>query len=152
MKREAFQIFSPVELMAGNSYGEARMYEASIVDEIREYIGVNQVVMNRVKSPRWPLSIPLVILQRAQFSWLNEGDPNSDAVWAFLKNKTPVDTYKRMMRYADLVLRGKVRDLTYGANHYMSRRLFESTPPAWAKEMIVTDIIGGHVFLTDGKL
>jgi spore germination cell wall hydrolase CwlJ-like protein len=153
MKREAFQRFTDTELLAGNMFGEARFIEDTIMDEYNEYIAISNVVMNRVKSHRWPGNIKEVILQKSQFSWLNEADPNSDSVWQFLTNKTPSETYKRMMQLGKAVKEGRVRDFSYGANHYVARWFYEKKAGTnhWSQTYTITAIRGGHILLSDGK-
>ena len=42
--------FTELELMIGNMYGEARLIEGDLSDDIREYLAIGCVVMNRANS------------------------------------------------------------------------------------------------------
>lgn len=152
MKKEAFRYFSNQELMAGNMFGEARMVEDNVMDEIREYLAIGGVVMNRAKSHRWPGIPGEVILQKSQFSWLNEGDPNSDMVYTFLKNRTPQPQYVRMMGLAQMLLEGRCDDFSNGANHYVAEWLWRQKlgTDHWCQRLRLTAVWGGHLFMTDG--
>lgn len=134
--------------MIGNMYGEARLIEGDLSDDINEYIAIGNVVMNRVSSPRFPNTIKDVILQVKQFSWTNTGDPSREKVISFLENKQPSETYRRMKIYAEAVMEGKTKDNSYGADHYVARWLYEKErKQSWISKMQITSVWGGHVFL-----
>jgi len=88
--------FTELELMIGNMYGEARLIEGDLSDDIREYMAIGGVVMNRANSPGFPSTVKGVILAPKQFSWTNAGDPSRDKVIAFLTTKQPSETYQRL--------------------------------------------------------
>ena len=148
MNRKAFNEFSEEVLMTGLMYGEARMTENSEVDELREYIAIGQVVLNRVHSQRYPRSVKEVILQPLQFTCFNENDPNSDKIWVFLKNQSPAKLYERMMLCSTLVINGLAADLVKGATNYVSTTFYRKAPAGhWCKKMKPVLRVGGHVFL-----
>jgi spore germination cell wall hydrolase CwlJ-like protein len=41
----------------------------------------------------------------------------------------------------------KLRDITHGADHYMTTDLLQSNPPKWASAMDTTIVLGAHTFL-----
>lgn len=140
--------FTELELMIGNMYGEARLVEGDLSDDIREYLAIGCVVMNRVKSSGFPSTIKGVILAPKQFSWTNAGDPSRDKVIAFLSTKQPSETYQRLKTYAQAIIDGNAEDFSKGADHYVARWLYErEKKQAWINKMKITAIYGGHVFL-----
>jgi len=152
VKREAFEIFTQQQLMAGNFYGEGRFVESTLVGEVQEWLAIGETVMNRYHSNRWPQSIKGVILEKAQFSWLNDGDPSNEATWSFLKNQSPPATYKTMMLYANTVITGKCIDFSNGANHYVAEWFYRKAPKDhWCYDMEIKAAWGGHIFLSDGR-
>lgn len=147
--------FSDIELMIGNMYGEARFIEGDVSDDVREYICIGCVVINRVNDPRWPNTVKEVILQRKQFSWTNPGDPSRDKVIAFLTTGKETKTYKQLKIYAQAILDNRVIDFSHGAQYYVARWLYEREQKQdWIDTLKITAIYGGHVFLweprTDG--
>lgn len=140
--------FNELELMQGNMYGEARLMEGDLSDDIREYLAIGCVVMNRVNSPKFPNTIKGVILAPKQFSWTNAGDPSRDKVIAFLSSGQPSETYQRLKTYARAIIDGNAEDFSKGADHYVARWLYErEKKQAWISKMKITAIYGGHVFL-----
>ena len=140
--------FTIEELMIGNMYGEARMIEGDMVEDDREYLAIGCVVRNRVLSLRFPNSYHEVILQRRQFSWANEGDPNRSMVIEFLMNGKDTKTYKRMKAWAKAIIENKTTDFSNGADHYVAQWLYEKEEKQhWIDDMKITAVWGGHVFL-----
>ena len=100
---------------------------------------VAHVIRNRVADPRWPDTIAEVCQQPRQFSCWNEGDPNLPKLKAANPDIMCLDAI------VDSALNS---DPTNGANHYLTRALYDSDDrPGWADDMQVTASIGGHVFL-----
>jgi spore germination cell wall hydrolase CwlJ-like protein len=147
-----FDGFTDLELLMANSYGEARMVEGGWSDDVREYLAVGSVIMNRVANPSWGGSIKSVVLQYKQFSWTNEGDPSRQAVYNFLFNKNPSKIYRQMKVYAEAVLNGRCIDFSNGSDHYVALWLYEKEhKQSWIEDMEIRAIWGGHVFLKDTR-
>jgi spore germination cell wall hydrolase CwlJ-like protein len=128
-----------VEVLARTLYGEARG-EGRIGME-----AVATTIQNRLLDKRWPGTWAKVCQQRWQFSCWNENDPN-------LPKLRAVDLGDPAFRLAYAVaaeaVAGEVKDLTNGANHYLTKALFESDRrPSWAVPEAVTCRMGRHVFL-----
>lgn len=139
--------YSELEIMTGNVYGEARLKEGSVGEDVNEWIAIGNVVMNRAKHPhKWASNPKDVILQPLQFSWTRQRDPNSKFVKNFIVEKA--DKYKQMSLYMDAVLKGRTRDVSYGADHYVALWLYEGKN-GWWRDMQVTTVFGGHIFLKE---
>lgn len=126
-------------------------------EEIEGRLSVGCVIRNRVKDDRWPDTIKDVCLQRWQFSCWNSIDPNypkliehgrflvSDHAIRSTFVAQALDLETRWV--AEGLITGVVRDRVGGANHYMTRRLWESPDcPIWGKGKSPTGFIGKHVF------
>jgi hypothetical protein len=153
MKIQAFKGFSDEALLAGLFYGEARLTERTVTDELFEYIAIGQVVMNRLKSKSYPDTIQKVILQPKQFSCFNEDDPNNDKIWMFLANKRPLSPYERMLTCAILVINNVAVNMVGSAKNYVARWFYDQKAGTdhWCRKMAIAFEAGGHVFLSDGK-
>lgn len=120
--------------MALNLYHEARS------EPVEGIIAVGNVVMNRVKSDKYPNDVCSVIKQgyesnrkNCQFSWYCDGssdEPKNKKMWSV------------SVALADQIVRGKVVDFSRGATHYHAT----SVSPKWAKNLKKTTEIGYHVF------
>lgn len=142
--------FNALELMIGNMYGEARMVEGDLIDDVREYIAIGNVVMNRVKDKRWPDTVKEVILQWKQFSWTNAGDPSRQAVINFLKSESNTKRYRRLEAYAEKILEGKTVDLSLGSCFYVAEWYYiKEKKQKWIDEKVIAAAYGGHIFLRD---
>lgn len=147
---DKFEQFNDIQLMTALWYGEARNMELSPVDEIKEYMAIGSTVLNRVDSSRFPDNVRDVILQPKQFSCFNPGDPNSQIIYEFLKSPSVKQMQIKMFMepYVHAVLFGKTRDFSNGADHYVARWFYETCNDShWCRDMEVTAIHGGHVFL-----
>lgn len=92
-------------------------------------VAVGAVVLNRVKSNKFPNSIREVILQDGQFSCINDGQAN-------------LYPLKSSIEAAKAALLGY--DPTYGALFFYNPQV--ATNVAWISERPVVIRIGGHVF------
>ncbi len=122
-----------VDILARTIWGEARgePYDGKVA--------VANVVMNRVRDPRWPDTVAEVCQQRLQFSAWNRSDPNRLRMLAV----TPADPiFATCIRIAEKAVAGDLPDLTNGANHYEALE----TDPAWASRMFKVADIGRHEF------
>lgn len=98
---------------------------------------VGQVVMNRVKSHRYPGTVCAVVKQRNQFSFYWDGKPEKVPQRAADKVQWDISWV-----VAFSLLHASVPDRTHGALFYHSTKV----NPAWAKSMRVTVRIGQHIF------
>ncbi|MBE1237972.1 cell wall hydrolase [Phaeovibrio sulfidiphilus] len=126
--------------LALNDYWEARG------ESLRGRVAVAQVVLNRVKDPRFPNSICEVVSQNnsngkaCQFSWYCDG-------------RSDVPTDKRAWRSSVLlamsVLRrdSTVMDPTHGALWFHTK----AVNPPWSRQMDRTGRIDNHIFYTDNR-
>jgi spore germination cell wall hydrolase CwlJ-like protein len=93
-------------------------------------LAVAQVVMNRVRSPRFPNSICGVIYQRGQFSAIRSYSPPRGARW------------NRAMALAREVTSGAAAPVVGRALYFHATRV----RPAFARTQTRVAQIGGHVF------
>ena len=116
-----------VECMALNIYHEARG------ERVEGQIAVAHVTVNRVNHENWPGNICDVVYQSKQFSWTH-----------MIKDHTPNE--KRAWKEAQVIARdvmiGNTEDPTKGAEFYHANYV----NPWWAKEYILTKVIGNHLF------
>lgn len=94
---------TPILCLALNLYYEARS------EPLLGQVAVTQVVLNRVKSDKFPDTICAVIRQRKQFSWYWDGKsdkPNETKAWV------------RSIEVATLVYHYQPKDITHGALFY----------------------------------
>lgn len=119
-----------IKCMADNIYYETRG------ETTQGKYAVGHVVMNRVKSGRFPSTPCSVIKQRArnvcQFSWVCSKRSS-------IKNK---NSYDEALVIAKEIYYNKVKDVTNGAQYFHARR----SRPSWAYTFIKTITIGNHVF------
>jgi hypothetical protein len=108
-------------------------------------VAVAHVVMNRVKSRRFPNSVCTVVTQggekrryRCQFSWHCDGRPDRP------KNRR---AWRKSQRLAEKVLSGQVEDRTQGALWYHA----EYVSPYWRAAFNKGPKIGQHIFYNDRK-
>lgn len=126
-------------------------------EEIEGRIAVGCVVRNRAKDDRWPDTLKDVCLQRWQFSCWNSTDSNYGKLLDHarllvadhaIRSTFVAESLDLETRWiAEGLMTGVVRDRTSGANHYMTRRLWESPEcPVWGKGKSPSAFIGRHVF------
>ena len=126
--------------LALNIYHEAR--GSSFADKV----AVSDVVLNRVKSTRFPDTVCEVVYQadltesgqpirnRCQFSWFCDGrsdQPRETDAW-----------YEAKVIAYQIVNNGRFVGITEGADHYHST----SVDPYWADSFQFVGIIGDHIF------
>lgn len=124
--------------LARTIYGEARGQPKVGME------AVANVVLNRVKSGRYPNSVAQVCLQPFQFSCWNKNDPNR----AKMENLKPGanHVFDECLEIADDALAGVLPDHTFGATHYYANYIAE---PFWVKKSPMaqrTATIGVHLF------
>lgn len=126
--------------LALNDYWEARG------ESLRGRVAVAQVVMNRVRDPRFPGTICGVVSQNhtsgkgCQFSWYCDGksdEPTNSASW-----RASVLLAMSVLRRDNAVV-----DPTNGALWFHTTRV----SPPWSKKLDRTAKIGHHIFYTDDR-
>jgi spore germination cell wall hydrolase CwlJ-like protein len=119
--------------MAMNIYHEAR--NESTIGQL----AVGQVVMNRMKDPRFPNEVCEVIYQggtkrhRCQFSWYCDGEPDKP-----LNRRA----FQEAQENAITVLNGWVSSFLDGATHYHA----DYVNPKWRHEKTFIVKIDSHIF------
>ena len=113
--------------LADNLHAEARG------ESLAGIKAVASVVLNRVKSKRWPNTICRVVYQHKQFSWAN----NYHA-----RYPTNVAYTQHVQLVVSKAIAGKLRDNTRGATHYHTL----AVKPSWSKRLVKIKTIGFHVF------
>ncbi|MCY4542427.1 MAG: cell wall hydrolase [Rhodobacteraceae bacterium] len=104
-------------------------------------IAVAQVILNRVRSKRFPNTICGVVFEgmnqqhKCQFSYACDGAPE------LIANE---DLYSQIAKLMDRVVRGEVTSLVGDAEFYHNTQV----RPEWAKELALSRKIGRHYFYT----
>lgn len=117
---------------------EALYFEAR-GETVKGQFAVAEVIMNRVKSSRFPTTLCGVIKQgtgrkyQCQFTYTCDG--YKDVV-------TEHQAYERVSKVARAIIDGGAGDLTEGATYYHN----SSVHPAWARTFTRTARIGVHLF------
>lgn len=131
--------YHDIDILARTLWGEARGEGKTGME------AVASVILNRRKDTRWPNTIAEVCLQPRQFSCWNLNDPNRAKLLS-------VDHADRHFSVAYAIAAAAaadmVTDMTFGANHYLTARLFNSpSRPSWADPTCLKCAVGSHVFL-----
>src|SRR5687767_4788692 len=127
---------SAVDTVARTIWAEARNQGT------RGMEAVGCVIAKRAANPRWwGRGFEGVCKAKAQFSCWNEGDPNRAKL---LKVDARNAQFREATRIAELVVSGKLKDITNGADHYYTP--LAAFPPAWARKVFAVAVIGDHVF------
>jgi N-acetylmuramoyl-L-alanine amidase len=122
--------------LTGTIYGEAR-------NQLHGgRVAVACVVVNRVRSGRWPNTVHDVCHQAQQFSCWNEGDPNKDAIDKASWEKN--ETWLECEAIAKAAIAGAI-DVTFGSFHYHT----DSIEAYWSKGLTPVIQIGSHVFFNN---
>lgn len=137
-----------VECLALNSYYESRN------QSLAGQIAVAQVVLNRVKSPRYPNTICEVIQQGPTYiNWKGNELPVRDQChfswWCDGKSDIPEDivTYQKVLDTVTELLYTSTVDITEGSTHYHA----DYVEPDWSKVFEKTVVIDDHIFYRDSK-
>lgn len=94
-------------------------------------LAVARVILNRIRSGRYPGSICGVVMQRSQFSFVRGG----------VMPSVPDGTqYRTALAIAEIALSDRWRDPSDGALSFHARRV----SPGWAMTRVAT--IGNHIF------
>ena len=94
---------------------------------------VANVVLNRVKSKRWPDTVCKVVYQYKQFSWANK---------THARHPTNVVYTQHVQLVVSRAIAGKLKDNTRGATHYHTL----AVKPRWREKLVRIKTIGFHVF------
>ncbi|MFL4471885.1 cell wall hydrolase [Tateyamaria armeniaca] len=117
---------------------EALYFEAR-GETLKGQFAVAEVIMNRVKSSRFPDNICAVINQgtgrkyQCQFTYTCDGNPDT------IREKA---AYENVGKVARAVIDGRAPALTSGATHYHTT----AVNPKWSRVYSKTAAIGVHVF------
>lgn len=121
---------------------EAVYYEARGEPTLGQ-LAVVQVIMNRVKSKRFPNSIPEVVYQPLQFSYNNSRSSYEDVLP--MTNRV---AYNHAKSLSKRFLEGSIEVVPVGdSDHYFNGDL---TSPKWAAKMSYKVTIGKHSFFKEG--
>jgi len=101
-------------------------------------LAVANVILNRVRDPRWPDTAYRVCHDKWQFSAWNENNPNRKKM-----QRLRADDLNEECMEATLYAVASDDDPTKGATHYFAQYI---DTPRWAKEMVETTRIGTHRF------
>lgn len=117
---------------------EALYFEAR-GESVKGQFAVAEVIINRVKSSKFPSSVCGVVNQgtgkinRCQFSYTCDGHP---------ENINEPSAYRNVGKIARALLDGAPRNLTVGATYYHNH----TVRPRWSKVFTRTASIDGHYF------
>lgn len=128
-------------------------------EPVEGQIAVASVIRNRV-GKRFGHRYRDVCLAPKQFSCWNAGtDPNHVRLMArarlvvgdYAERTTlPIDPVMRQLKYiAQGIMGHELVDNTRGADHYLTKKLFQATPPPWALGRSAI-FVGAHAFLKLG--
>lgn len=141
----AIDKLTEVEILALTIYGEARG------ESLDGKAAVANVIINR--SVARQLSIKKVCLQPKQFSCWNEDDANYEQLVRLAEKITTtfhidVPVFYECQWIGQGVHLSKIRDLTRGATHYLTKDAYEKrSQNHWSNKLPVICVIGNHVFL-----
>lgn len=131
-------------------YGEVR------AEPIQGIIAAACVIRNRVNKPSWwGSSYKEVCLKKWQFSCWWENNSNTRAVYlvaqTLLQGIPASERDEAVLAELDWVaegiMSGRIRDITKGANHYLTTALLNSgKAPDWAKGKAPDLVLGAHSF------
>jgi spore germination cell wall hydrolase CwlJ-like protein len=125
-------------------------------EPVEGQIAVACVVRNRARHPRWwGRSIRGVCVAKSQFSCWFENNTNTERVYALAdalhrrQDATgPLSVVGQLHWIAAGVIDDMLLDNTGGADHYLTRALYQSAAcPTWAKGRAPVATHGAHVFL-----
>lgn len=134
----ASNVSGDVLTLARTIYGEAAQ-ESQIGKE-----AIANVVMNRVRSRRWPNTVTAVCRQPWQFSAWNANDPMRARIEKLWPGSN--STFNTCIAIAERAVRYQLPDQTNGATHYYATYIPE---PSWVRnspDRVMTRQIGVHKF------
>lgn len=128
-----------VTCLAENVYFEARG------ESDTGMAAVAHVTMNRLADPDFPRTLCQVVREPNQFAW-TRAEPHRSGV-STIADK---DAFAAAARIAAGSLAGHIDDPTEGATFFHAG-CQGARKPVWTRSMVVTAVIGCHVFLTGGR-
>jgi hypothetical protein len=138
---------SQTDVLALTIWGEARN------QAVEGRIAVGCVIRNRLIAGRWGHDYKAVCLAPWQFScWTPKGGPaNYETVLAAARALLHPEGHRgpdlrECLWIAEGLTSGALRDRVAGCAHYVTRELWHSQPPSWARGMDPAIRIGDHVF------
>lgn len=133
LPRATDQDIEAVECLALNAYFEARNSSRD------DMIAVSSVVVNRMRSSRYPDTICDVVWQYKQFSWTHDGKSDRPN----LTHPAEARAWQQAMAVAIGVYIGWYNDTTSGATHYHAYYV----NPYWAPVSLEKIRIGKHYYM-----
>lgn len=149
-RQELRAVISPQTALICTLLGEAAS------EPIEGQIAVACVVRTRATHPRWwGRSIKEVCVAPAQFSCWFENNANTARVYGLaeaLHLRQDATGARSLIGQLQWIAAGVIDDLlldnTGGADHYLTRALYQSAAcPSWARGRTPVATIGAHVFL-----
>ena len=158
---------SPIHQWSGINIRTANILCEARNQGLLGMVAVDWVVYNRSQRRGWPDTMRGVILQRLQFSWTRQADPNFQWVLGAVGSDNPVvkkenwDNFRNWVQVWDTWRQDGATqrnygnpqimvDPTQGADHYLNvplvRKWRKGKLPRWANEKKITTVIGDHTF------
>ena len=117
---------------------EALYFEAR-GESVKGQFAVAEVILNRVKTSRFPDTLCGVIKQGTGKKYQCQFTYTCDGLKEVIREKK---AYERVAKVARLAIDGAVTDLTDGATHYHTK----AVRPSWSRVYKETARIGVHIF------
>ncbi|MCP4379836.1 MAG: hypothetical protein GY798_00135 [Hyphomicrobiales bacterium] len=133
----ASTVDSEILTLARTLYGEARGEPTEGIE------AVANVILNRVRSNRYPNTVAKVCLQRLQFSCWNDNDPNKKIIARLKPGDSAV--FDKVLGIAKRAVLGGLPNTVVGALHYHAKQI----NPSWVKNSPAATLvarIGAHLF------
>jgi spore germination cell wall hydrolase CwlJ-like protein len=108
------------------------MFHEANFEPIEGKIAVAQVVMERVKDPRYPSTACGVVFQPKQFSYVE-------------RSVKKQEQWEKYVPLGEAILKGLVDNPVPGATHFHANYV----NPYWSKSMVKVKQIGHHIFYDD---
>ena len=145
MKLELPDKLSSIDILALTILGEARG------EMVEGQIAVGCVIRNRLHThPSKYKTYKDVCLESKQFSCWNENDPNRKFLLNIGESMLNEEINDPLIRQAIWIARGitdwYIIDNTKGSEFYMTRKLFDTSRPVWARNSRNELDFGRHVF------
>jgi len=133
----------PIVVLTAALWGEIRS------GKLEEIAAVGCAIRNRRNSGRWGDTWKDVLLFPKQFSCFNPGNVNEAKMRDPNHSEGPLGrlAWRRCQAIAQVIMDDVLPDNTGGATHYLTPEAAERVH--WDDRMMVTRIIGGHIFLRE---
>lgn len=131
--------FEPNELEVSETFCLAQnIWFESRNTSYEDRILVGLTTLNRVRDRRYSETICEVVWEPNQFSWTNDGKPDSIDV----TNPLNMDSWNEIVKLSILLQAGFIEDKSNGATYYHAHYV----NPKWAKEKVILANTDGHRF------